>query len=348
MRRSRSHAARIQFDLMTALDASLRGAALAAGAVADAVLGDPRRGHPVALFGAAAGRWEQSVWADSRARGLLYSASCVLPMVGAGLLVQRLPAPARFVVAAACAWTVLGGRSLIGEGSAIAGLLGDGDLVAARERLTFLVGRDTADLDEAQISRAVIESIAENTCDAVVAPLFWGAIAGAPGLLGYRAANTLDAMVGHKSARYLRFGWASARLDDFANLGPARLSAALIAVCAPVVGGSPRASWAAVRRWGREHPSPNSGLSEAAFAGALGVQLGGRNRYGDRVEDRPLIGDGAVPRRDDIARARRLCAAATALAAATAAVASAAAAMLRARPARRAATGAGVITGDAR
>jgi adenosylcobinamide-phosphate synthase len=163
--------------------------------------------------------------------------------------------------------------------------------------------------------------VAENTCDAVVAPLFWGAVAGVPGLLGYRAVNTLDAMVGHRSARYARFGWASARLDDAANAVPARLTAVLVAFAAPWIGGDARRALRTAARDGRKHPSPNSGLSEAAFAGALGLRLGGRNVYQGRVEYRPVLGAGASPGPADIGRATRLCAAVTVAAAAAAGLA---------------------------
>jgi adenosylcobinamide-phosphate synthase len=190
--------------------------------------------------------------------------------------------------------------------------------------LPRLCGRDPAGLGADEIARATIESVAENTSDAVVAPLLWGAVAGPAGLAGYRAVNTLDAMVGHRSARYERFGWASARVDDAANAGPARLTALLTAACAPLVGGSPRAAWRVARADGRKHPSPNAGWCEAAYAGALGVRLGGRNVYGDRVEDRPVLGSsGRPPAQGDIARAVRLeravSAAATGLAVLTAA-----------------------------
>jgi adenosylcobinamide-phosphate synthase len=156
-----------------------------------------------------------------------------------------------------------------------------------------------------------VESVAENTSDAVVGPLVWGAVGGVPGLLAYRAVNTLDAMVGHRSPRHARFGSASARLDDLANLVPARLTAGLTTALSPLVGGRPRAAARAWRRDGRKHPSPNAGPVEAAFAGALGRTLGGRLSYAGRVEDRPLLGDGPAPDVGDIARAARLSAAVT-------------------------------------
>ena len=161
--------------------------------------------------------------------------------------------------------------------------------------------------------------MAENTSDAIVAPLLWGALAGPPGLAGYRAANTLDAMVGHHSPRYEQFGWASARLDDVVNWAPARVTALLAAACAPVVGGRPAAAWRIALDYGPRHPSPNAGWCEAAFAGALGVRLGGPLSYAGRAEHRPELGTGRPPEPADIARAGRLCrsvtAAATALAA---------------------------------
>ncbi len=148
-----------------------------------------------------------------------------------------------------------------------------------------------------------MESVAENTVDAVVAPAFWGALAGAPGALGYRSVNTLDSMVGHRSPRYANYGWASARLDDVVAWVPARLTAALVAVVRPRAA---TAVWTAVRRQAAAHPSPNAGVAEAAFAAALGVRLGGVSRYGDRVEQRPPLGSGRTPGVGDIGAAVRL------------------------------------------
>jgi adenosylcobinamide-phosphate synthase len=293
---------------------------LLAGAALDALFPDPRRGHPVAAFGAAASALERRLYADSRARGSLFTGLCVGAAVLAGRVVEPRGGPARAVVIAAGTWTVLGARSLRAEASAVHEHLAADDLAAARDRVTHLVGRDPAALDENAVARAVVESVAENTCDAVVAPLLWGAVAGLPGLLGYRAINTLDAMVGHRSPRYARFGWAAARLDDVANFVPARATAALVALTAPLVGGDPRAALRTAVRDGGRHPSPNSGRSEAAYAGALGLRLGGRNMYAGRVDDRPTMGDGKPPVADDIPRATRLCAAVTAAATVLAAV----------------------------
>jgi adenosylcobinamide-phosphate synthase len=188
----------------------------------------------------------------------------------------------------------------------MARLLEAGEVPSARTRLSHLCARDATTLDSAELTRAATESIAENTSDAVVAPLFWGAVAGLPGLLGYRALNTLDAMVGYRSQRYREFGWASARADDLVNLVPSRLGAALTALCAPLAGGRSRSAWRVWRRDGRLHPSPNAGQVEAAFAGALDIRLGGTNSYGGEVERRARLGEGRDPQPVDLRRAVRL------------------------------------------
>lgn len=285
-----------------------RAAGLLLGALADAALGDPRRFHPVAGFGRLAAALETRTWADDRRHGVLHTAALVGAVVGAGAVVQRCArGPAGTVVATAVAtWAVLGGRSLVGEGSALGHELAADDLAAARRRLPSLCGRDPSTLDAAGMARAGVESLAENTSDAVVAPLFWGAVAGVPGLLGYRAVNTLDAMIGHRSPRYERFGWAAARLDDVANLVPARVAAALFSGLAPVVGGSPAAAVRAWRRDAHAHPSPNAGPVEAAAAGALGLRLGGTTVYPYGVQERPVLGDGRPPAVADLVRAARL------------------------------------------
>ena len=319
-----------------------RDLALAAGLVAgvalDAVIGDPRRGHPVAAFGRGAARLERSLYADDRVRGALYTAACVLaaaaPAAAAAQLTRRRPL-AYGCAAAATVWTVTGARSLRFSAAVIRVALQDGDLAAARSLLPGLCGRDPSRLGPKEIARAVVESLAENTSDATVAPLLWGAVAGLPGLAVYRAVNTLDAMVGYRSPRYTRFGWAAARLDDVLNWAPARLTAALAAACAPLAGGDPGTAWRTARRDGAHHPSPNAGRPEAAFAGALGLRLGGANSYDGVTEHRPELGDGRPPEPPDIARAERLSLAITVAAtglAAAAAAATAAAALLSRRP----------------
>ena len=274
---------------------------IAGGLGLDALLADPRRGHPVAAFGTVAGRAEQVLHRDSRLAGAAYTGLLVGGTVALGRLGRRSS-----VATALATWAVVGGTTLRREAAAMHAFLDDGDLEGARGRLPHLCGRDPSALDVPELARATVESVAENTSDAVVGPLFWGAVAGVPGLLGYRAVNTLDAMVGHRSPRYARFGWAAARLDDVANLAPARITAALATVLAPVVDGSSARALSAWRRDGRKHPSPNAGPVEAAFAGALGRTLGGRLTYSGRVEDRPLLGDGPAPSVADVPRAARL------------------------------------------
>ncbi|WP_285611119.1 cobalamin biosynthesis protein [Actinokineospora globicatena] len=281
-----------------------RAFGLLLGVAVDAAFGDPRRWHPVAGFGQVAQGLERVVHRDHRGAGVLYTAVLAGGAVGLGVVVERSRNPiVRIVGTAVATWVVLGGRSLASEGWAIGARLSADDVAGARERLPNLCGRDPSTLDSAGLARATVESVAENTSDAVVAPLLWGAVAGVPGLLGYRAINTMDAMVGHKSPRYLRFGWASARLDDVANLVPARLAAALTVVAAPAVKGDRQRAREAWKRDAGAHPSPNAGQVEAAFAGALGVQLGGRTEYSYGVEDRPVLGEGRAPDATDVARA---------------------------------------------
>ncbi|WP_267241405.1 adenosylcobinamide-phosphate synthase CbiB [Streptomyces sp. PR69] len=349
------------------------GAAL--GLLGDALFGDPRRGHPVAAFGRAAGAVERALWRDHRGWGALHTTVCAGGAVVTGVLLARAarawdghrpwraaysaactapartapartppacapcrrkvhspvaawpgadagrpvaagyaastgrpaaaqgPAAAHIALTAVATWAVVGGTSLGREARAIGDALAAGDLAAARARLPHLCGRDPQALDERQIARAVVESVAENTSDAVVGALVWGALAGVPGLVGFRAVNTLDAMVGHKSARYRRFGWAAARLDDVAGRPGSRLTAGL----AVLAGGNARDAARAWRTDAAKHPSPNAGPVEAAFAGALGVRLGGVLSYGGRVEHRPVLNAaGREVEYADIERAVRL------------------------------------------
>lgn len=278
----------------------------AAGLLADLILGDPRRGHPVAVFGRAAGSMERALWRDHRGWGAAHTVVCAGAAVALGVLARRAARPSRaasVVLTAAATWAVVGGTSLAREARTIGDALEAGDIEAARARLPHLCGRDPRTLDADAVARAVVESVAENTSDAVVGALVWGAAAGVPGLLGFRAVNTLDAMVGHKSARHLRFGWASARLDDVAGWPGARLTAVLAAAAGP----DPRGALRAWRTDAHRHPSPNAGPVEASFAGALGVRLGGTLSYGGRVEHRPVLNPGGrAVTTGDIDRAVRL------------------------------------------
>jgi adenosylcobinamide-phosphate synthase len=271
---------------------SRRATAVALGLLADGVLGEPPAAvHPVAGFGRAMQTVERRTYADTRAAGVVHAAAGILVGAAAGRTVGST---------AVATYTAVAGRALGDAASAVGDALAAGDLERARARLPSLVGRDPSELDEHEIARAAVESVAENTVDAVVAPVLWALAAGAPGVLAHRAVNTMDAMVGHHSDRYERYGWASARLDDAAAWLPARVTAGLVAACRPRAGA---AVWRSVRRDAPAHPSPNSGVAEAAFAAALGLRLGGESRYGDRVERRPPLGDGRPAEGQDIARA---------------------------------------------
>jgi adenosylcobinamide-phosphate synthase len=285
------------------------------------VLADPARAHPVAAFGTVAAALERRDYRDSRLAGAAHTAALVGFAAGLGAAARagagRRPA-GRLGLTAAATWTVLGGTSLRRHGRALGAELRAGDVTAARARLPALCGRDPDVLGSAELAAAGVESVAENTSDAVVAPLLWGAVAGVPGLLGYRAVNTLDAMIGHRDPRYRRFGWAAARLDDLTNLIPARVAALAACACAPVVGGSPADAFWVTRRDSPGHASPNAGLCEASFAGALGLRLGGDKRYAHGEVARPRMGFGPPPGPADLDRAAALSAAVTALTAALA------------------------------
>lgn len=272
-----------------------RCGAVAAGLLLDRLAREPpARSHPVAWFGRAMESLEERLWADSRMRGVVYAAVGVAIGALAGRLMRSVTAAVTLTVA---------GRELRRVATCVGEAAAGSDLARARAELPALVGRDPSALDASGVAAAVIESVGENSVDAVLAPAFWAVVAGAPGALAYRAINTMDAMVGHRNERYGRFGWAAARLDDIANYLPARIFAALVAVVAPE---RARVVLQTVRRDAPAHPSPNAGVAEAAVAAVLGRQLGGPLRYGPTVENRPLLGDGPRPAPADVARAVRL------------------------------------------
>ncbi len=294
----------------------------------------------MAGFGRVMQRLEERWYADTRRRGMLHAASGTALAAAAGWLltagISRRPARHRgrnqsvrqaaashhlraAIAAAVATYVAVAARALSEAASHVASPLEAGDLDLARRRLPTLVGRDPAGLGAAEITRAVVESVAENTVDAVIAPAVWVALAGPAGGLAYRALNTLDAMVGHPSPRYARFGWAAARADDVAGWLPARLTALLVAGVRP---GAAAAVLTAVRDQAPAHPSPNAGVAEAAFAAALGVRLGGLNVYDGRPERRATLGFGPPPGVADIKRSIRLSRDVTAAAAAAAVVAS--------------------------
>jgi adenosylcobinamide-phosphate synthase len=273
-----------------------RGAAAAVGLLADFAVGDPpTRGHPVGWFGTAMSAVEGRLYRDTVGAGAAY--------VSAGVALARASAIACPSTAVATAISAAG-RGLIQAAHAIEQQLACGDIANARALLPTLAGRDPAQLDEPAIARAVVESVAENTVDAVVAPVWWAVIGGASGVLVHRAINTMDAMVGHRNARYARFGCAAARLDDVAAWMPARLTAVLVALVRPAAA---RNVVDAVRRQAPAHPSPNAGVAEAAYAAALGIRLGGTNVYEGRSDHRASLGTGPEAQTRDIRRATALC-----------------------------------------
>ena len=280
-----------------------RAVGAAGGFLADKLLGEPRlQPHPVSAFGSVMASLERRLWRDDHLAGALHAAAGSSLGLLAGLAVRGVLGPGLPSTLAATYLSVAG-RGLAEAATSVVAALEADDLDEARALLPALVGRDPAALDEKEITRAVVESVAENTVDAVVAPLLWAAVAGAPGALGHRAVNTVDAMVGQRSIRYLRYGWAGARLDDAAAWVPARVTAVAVAAVRPHTAG---AVWQAVREDAPRHPSPNAGVAEAAFAAALGLRLGGENRYGDRIETRPPLGRGRPPELADVAEAVRL------------------------------------------
>lgn len=267
----------------------------------DAALGWPdalyrRIGHPVTWLGAMIG------WLDVRlnrgghriARGMAASLAVIAAAVLPAMALQAWLGPA----AAFLAWPLVAARSLDDHLRAVGGPLLAGDLDAARRATAMIVGRDVTRADTPALARASIESLAENASDGVIAPLFWAVMAGLPGIAAYKAINTLDSMIGHRTPRHDLFGRFAARLDDVANWIPARITAGLIAV----VGGN--GAWATARRDARAHRSPNAGWPEAAMAGALGVRLSGPRIYADRIADEPwLNGNARDPDAADLIRA---------------------------------------------
>ena len=266
----------------------------------DRLLGEPRRWHPLVGFGALIDAAERHGYADDRRRGAWLVAGLVIPLV---LFSAWLTAPAwGWAVELILLYLAIGWRSLGEHGRGIGAALLQGDLPQARERVAFLVSRDTQNIDETEISKATVESVLENGNDAVFAPLFWFVVAGAPGVVAYRLVNTLDAMWGYRNDRYRHFGWAAARLDDVLNYIPARLTALAYALAAGGIDGTRRA----FRCWhhqGTAWKSPNAGPVMAAGAGALGVRLGGAAIYHGRSEGRPDLGEGADAQGVDIERA---------------------------------------------
>lgn len=247
------------------------------------------------------GRLEKLTYRDSRTAGAVHTAAGVLVAFAVGRATTRILG--RHVATTMAVAVCVAGRMLADEATKIIDAVDAGDLDTARSRLPALVGRDPSDLSQEEIVRAVIESVAENTNDAVLASIFWAAIGGAPAVFAHRAINTLDAMIGHRNQRYQNYGWAAARLDDIANYVPARLGALGVAALNP---GRTRDIYRSVTEDAPKHPSPNGGVIEAAVGAALDVRLGGINKYGDRLEDRGTLGGARTPNTSDARNAIRL------------------------------------------
>lgn len=282
----------------------------------DALIGWPnwlvaRVGHPVTWLGqlidALDARWNRATDASwlRRLAGIAAALLVICLAAGCGWAIQSMLISqwSRIVVVGIVAAPLVAARSLYEHVAAVAGPLGSGDIGAARSAVAMIVGRDPAKLDEAGIARAAIESLSENTCDGIVAPLFWGTLFGLPGIFGYKAINTLDSMIGHRSERHESFGWASARIDDVANFLPARLTGLLFVL----VSAQPRGALTCMSRDARRHRSINAGWPEAAMAGALSVRLCGPRFYDGELACEPWLNAGAAdPKPGDIARALNL------------------------------------------
>lgn len=267
----------------------------------DRAFGDPAwMPHPVSGMGRLIGFLDRLLNRASLAAGvrrflgIVAVVSTVCIVWGAAwsflYLVRPLLPWAYQAASAGIIWTTLAWRGLCEAGRDVRQTLRQGGLQAARERVGRYVGRDTAGLSETEVVRATVETIAENTVDALVSPLFYACVGGAPLAFAYRAVNTLDSMLGYRNDRYRDFGWAAARLDDIANYIPARMSAGLLWLAIRLAGLDAGRAWRVMRRDAGKHPSPNAGIPESLMAGALGVQLGGINVYGGRPQERARLG----------------------------------------------------------
>ena len=287
----------------------LRGATVAAALLVDALVGElPEATHPTVLMGRFVSAFERRALVlkngrQPRLAGLLLTVTLpALSFTLAHLALRLAPPRFRQPVEVGLLSTALSMRGLGRAALAVERELERGDLLVARVRVGELVGRDTAHLPPSEVARAAVESVAENASDGVVAPMLYGLLWGAPGALAYKAVNTLDSMIGHPRPPYKDLGWASARLDDLANLLPARLTVILAAA----VSRRFLATLTTARRYGPLTTSPNAGWAEAAFAGALGLKLGGANSYSSMLRQGPILGSGCLPQAADIGRAVRI------------------------------------------
>lgn len=299
---------------------------LLAAYLLDRILGDPRwLPHPVVGMGKAIQAVETVLrrfigFLEKRGKatkGTVRLLGCLLPLTVAGgayLLaalavtwVEGWSAWGAWLLEVLLLWTTVATKGLADEAKGVDRALAKGDIPSARRLLQRIVGRDTARLDEPEIVRGTVETVAENIVDAVTSPLFYAAIGGAPLAMAYRAVNTLDSMVGYRNERYRDLGWASARLDDAANWVPARLTVVPMLLAIRILGLDPHRAWRILRRDARKHPSPNSGIPEALMAGGLGIRLGGTNIYDGVASHRAHLGDPVFPKgREHIGQALRV------------------------------------------
>ena len=290
------------------------GGQVAAGLLLDATLGEPPEAfHPTVLMGRAISAFERSALAlerpqSRRLAGIALALSLpTLVFLFTRKLLDTVPGGPRWMIGVTLISTTFSMRGLAEAASGVERALGERRLDEARRRVGRFVGRDADHLSEPEVCRAAVESVAENASDGVVAPMLYGLLFGAPGALAYKAVNTLDSMVGHPQPPHAELGWASARLDDLANFVPSRATALAVAV----VSGKPLRTLRIVNRYGPLTTSPNAGMAEAAFAGALGVVLGGTNTYAGLPRKGPTLGEGRPPESGDIPRAvslmRRCC-----------------------------------------
>jgi len=278
------------------------GLLMALAVLLDRLLGEPRRAHPLMAFGRIADALEREMNRGERRqwRGLLAWLLMVAPLTLLAWALASLP-QIGWLFSVLLLYLAIGLRSLGEHAQPVAQALRVGDLPQARHRVSYMVSRQTAELDATAVAAATTESVLENGSDAVFAALFWFAVLGAPGVVLYRLANTLDAMWGYRNDRFHRFGWAAARLDDLLNWLPARLVALTYALL-----GNTRQAWSCWRRQAPQWDSPNAGPVMAAGAGALNVRLGGAAIYHGELHERPLLGAGRPAVADDIDRALRL------------------------------------------
>ncbi|VAW85939.1 Adenosylcobinamide-phosphate synthase [hydrothermal vent metagenome] len=262
----------------------------------DVCFGEPRRYHPLVGFGNLVQWLERQLYADSRLRGMIAVLLLLLPFTLLAYWFAR-----GFIIEIMLLYLAIGWRSLEQHAQNVRQALADNDLPNARQQVSLMVSRDTATLDVEGVSKATLESVLENGNDAIFGAIFWFVIAGAPGVVLYRLANTLDAMWGYRTERYHHFGWAAARLDDLLNFIPARLTALSYALAGH--------SSMALRCWrhqAKQWKSPNAGPVMAAGAGSLGLQLGGVAQYHGENQQRPVLGAGRAAQAEDIERALRL------------------------------------------